>query len=65
MHPISSVSGADFDERISSNETFNVTNDPHLSLLTEFWRNNYAHVILTAVADSLPTDAEELLHDCG
>ena len=36
---------------------FNVTNDPHLSLLTEFWRNNYARVILTAEADSLATDA--------
>ena len=36
---------------ISSNERFNVTNDPHLSLLTEFLWNNYAHVILTAEAD--------------
>ena len=25
------------DKPISSNEMFNVTNDPHLSLLTEFW----------------------------
>ena len=51
--------------RFFSNERFNVTNDPHLSLLTEFWWNNYAHVILTAEADSLPTDAQELLHDYG
>ena len=27
--------------------------------------NNYAHVILTAEADSLPTNAKELLHDYG
>ena len=33
---------------ISSNKKFNVTDDPHLSLLTEFWVNNYAHVLLTA-----------------
>ena len=46
-------------------ERFNVTNDPHLSLLTEFSGNNYAHVILTAEADSLPTDAKELLHGYG
>ena len=45
------------DKPISSNERLNVTNDPHLSLLPEFWRNSYAHVILTAEADSLPTDA--------
>ena len=51
------------DKPISSNERFNVTNEPHISLLTEFWRNNNAHVILTAEADSLPTDAKELFHD--
>ena len=49
----------------SPNEKFNVTNDPVLSLLREFWRNNYAHVILTAEADSLPTDEKELLDDYG
>ena len=32
-------------------------NNPQLSLLTEFWRNNNAHVMLTAEDDSLPTDA--------
>ena len=53
------------DKPISSNERFNVTNDPHLSLLAEFWGNIYAHVILTGEADSQPTDAKELLHDCG
>ena len=50
---------------ICSTEKFSVTNDPQLSLLTEFWENNYAHVILTAEADSLPTDAKELLDDYG
>ena len=50
------------DMPISPNERFNLTN---LSLLREFWGNNYAHVILTAEADSQPTDAKELLHDCG
>ena len=50
---------------ISPNEKFNVTNDPQLSLLTEFWRNNCAHVILTAEADSIPTDEKELLDDYG
>ena len=53
------------DKPFSSNEKFNVTNDPHSSLLTEFWGNNNAHVILTAEADSLPTDANELLNDIG
>ena len=32
-----------------------------LSLLREFWRNNYAHVILTAEADSLPTDEKAVI----
>ena len=50
------------DKPISSNKRFNVTDDPHLSLLTEFWGNNYAHVLLTAEADSLPADAKELIH---
>ena len=45
------------DKQISLNEMFNVTHDPQLSLLTEFLENNYAHVILTAEADRLPTDA--------
>ena len=35
----------------------NSSNDPRLSLLREFWGNIYAHVILTAEADSIPTDA--------
>ena len=50
---------------VSPNEKFNVTNDPQLSLLREFWGNNYAHVILTGEADSLPTDEKELLGDHG
>ena len=50
---------------VSPNEKFNVTNDPQLSLLGEIWRNNCAHVILTAEADSLPTDEKELLDDDG
>ena len=53
------------DKPISQNQKFIVTNDPQLSLLTEFWRNNCAHVILTAEADSLPTDEKELLDDYG
>ena len=36
-----------------------------LSLLREFWWNQYAHVILTAGADSLSTDAKHLLEDYG
>ena len=48
-----------------TNEKFNVANDPQLSLLREFWANIYTHVILTAEADSLPTDEKELLDDCG
>ena len=47
---------------ITDGEKFNVT---LLSLLREFWRNNYAHVILTAEADSLPTDARQLFEDHG
>ena len=53
------------DNPIPSSEKFNVINDPQLSLLTEFRRRNYAHVILAAEADSLPTDARELLHGYG
>ena len=40
------------DKPISPNEKFNVTNDRQLSLLTEFWGHNCAHVIMTAEADS-------------
>ena len=50
---------------VSPNEKFNVTNDPQLSPLRELGRNNNAHVILTAKADSLPTDEKELLDDYG
>ena len=50
------------DKPISSNEKFS---DPQLSLLQEFWGNNNAHVILTAGADSSPTDEKELLNDYG
>ena len=47
---------------ITKGEKFNVAD---LSLLKEFWGNNYAHVILTEEADSLSTDAKELLEDYG
>ena len=50
---------------VSPNEKFNVTNDPQLPRLREFWGNNYAHVILTAEADSIPADANKLHTDCG
>ena len=53
------------DKPISSNERCHVTSDPQLSLLTEFWGNNYAHVILTSESDSQPTDEKELLYDYG
>ena len=53
------------DKPIYSNEKYHVTSDLQLSLLTEFWRNNCAHVILTAEADRLPTDANKLLSDGG
>ena len=43
-------------------EKFNVAD---LSLLREFRRNKYAHVFLTAEADSLSTDAKQLLEDYG
>ena len=47
------------------NEKFNATNVPQLSLLRDFGENNYAHVILTAEADSLRTGDKELLDDYG
>ena len=53
------------DKPNSSKEKYHVASDPKLSLLTEFWGYNYAHVILTAKADRLVTDAKELLNDCG
>ena len=52
------------DKPISSNEKFHA-GDRQLSLLTEFWGNNYAHVILTPEADSLLRDANKLLNDHG
>ena len=48
---------------MTSGEKFNVPNDPQLSLLKECWRNNCAHVTLTAEADSLPPDEKKLLDD--
>ena len=50
---------------VHKKEKFNVTKDPRLSLLREFWGNNYAHVIMTAEADSLPKDPVELLNTFG
>ena len=47
---------------VTKGEKFNVAD---LSLLREFWGNNCAHVILTAEADSLPTDARQLFDDYG
>ena len=47
---------------ITKGEKFNVAD---LSLLREFWRNNYANVILTAEANSLPTDVWQLFEDYG
>ena len=47
----------------SPQDKFNVTDDRQLSLLRELWGNKYAHVILTAEADSSPTDEKELLDD--
>ena len=43
---------------IAKGEKFNVA---ELSLLRNFLGNNYAHVILTAEADSLPTDARQYM----
>ena len=43
---------------VAKDEKYNVAD---LSLLREFWRNTYAHVFLTAEADSLSTDAKQLL----
>ena len=53
------------DKPISSNEKYRVISDPHLSLLREFLGNNHAHVIMTAEADSLTTDAKQFLENYG
>ena len=55
------------DKPISSNEKFNqrYQRSSLVASHTEFWGNNCAHVILTAEADSLPTDAKKLLHGHG
>ena len=50
---------------LSPQEKFIDTDDRKLSILREFWGNNYAHVILTPEADSLPTDEKELLDAYG
>ena len=47
---------------IVKGEKYNITD---LSLLREFLGNNYAHVTMTAEADSLTTDAKQLLEDYG
>ena len=47
---------------VAKGEKLNVAD---LSLLQEFWGNNYAHVFLTAEAGSLSTDAKQVLEDCG
>ena len=50
------------DKHVAKSEKFNVAD---LSLLREFWENNYAHVTLTTEADSLSTDAKQLIEDHG
>ena len=50
------------DTPVTKGEKFNVA---ELSLLRDFWGNNYAHIILTEEADSLPTDEQKLLDDYG
>ena len=50
---------------ITPQEKFNDTDDQQLSLLREFWRNNYAQVIFTGEADNIPTDEKKLLDDYG
>ena len=45
---------------IAKNERYYVTD---LTLLREFWGNSYAHVVLTAEADSLPTHAKQLFEE--
>ena len=47
---------------MTKGEKFNVAD---LSHLRAFWGNNFAHVILTAEADSLSTDAKQFLQDYG
>ena len=47
---------------VAKSEKFNVAD---LSFLRDFWVNNYAHVTLTAEADSLSTDARQLVEDNG
>ena len=47
---------------MTKGEHFNVD---ELSLLKEFWGNNYAQVIMTAEADSLSTDAKRGLRLSG
>ena len=41
-------------------EKYNIAD---VSLLKEFWWNNYAHLIWTAEADTLPTNEKQLLED--
>ena len=41
------------------------TMSPVCHFFRELWVNKFAHVILTAEADSLSTDAKQLLDDCG
>ena len=47
---------------VAKGEKYNVAD---LSPLREFWGKKYAHVFLTAKADSLSTDAKQLLEDYG
>ena len=53
------------DKPFSPQEKFNIADDGQLSLFREFWGNTFAHVILTAEADSFPIEEKELLDDHG
>ena len=46
-------------------EKYTVVTDHSLSLLREYWGNNYAHDIIAAEADDLPQNEEELLKQYG
>ena len=47
---------------IAKGEKYNISDG---LLLREFWRNNHAHVNMTVEADSLTTDAKQILEDYG
>ena len=50
---------------VTTGENKKTIKDERINILQEFWGNNYAHIVITAEADELPQDPEELKSRVG